>query len=113
MAKRQKWDEPAEKISVNLPQSNKVDLKVRLHHDGLTQAKFLRGVVRAYLEEDEDFMHWFNIWKLRHSKIKSPKRHVKSARYKDKGEQLSSQFGIKEGEIEDIFDILEKEHPEL
>lgn len=112
MPKKQ-WDEPAEKISVNLPQSNKANLKIKLHHHGLTQASFLRGTVKAFLEEDENFMQWFNAWKLRHSKIKSSQRHNKSATLQEAGEKMSSQFGIKEGEIEDIFDIIEKEYPEL
>jgi len=112
MAKRQ-WNEPAEKISVDLPQSHKVNLKIKLHHHGLTQAGFLRGVVKAFLDDDESFIQWFNVWKLRNSRVKSSKRHNKSARFKQEGERLASKFGIKDGEIEDIFDIIEKEYPEL
>ena len=55
MPKKQ-WDEPAEKIYANLPQSHKVDLKIKLHHHGVTQAAFLRGAVKAFLQEDERFM---------------------------------------------------------
>ena len=32
---------------------------------------------------------------------------------KQAGEELASKFGINDGEIEDIFDVLAKEHPEL
>jgi hypothetical protein len=112
MPKKQ-WDEPAEKIYANLPQSQKVDLKIKLHHHGLTQSAFLRGVVKAFLQEEEAFMNWFNAWKLTNSKIKSSKRHLKSDKLKESGERLSSKFGIKDGEIEDIFDVIAKEHPEL
>ncbi len=31
----------------------------------------------------------------------------------DKAEDLLSQFGIKDGELENIFDIIAKEHPDL
>mgnify|MGYP003662858869 FL=1 len=112
MPKRQ-WDEPAEKIYANLPQSHKVDLKIRLHHHGITQAAFLRGVVKAFLQEEQHFMDWFGTWKLQNSSIKSAQRHHKSDKLKQAGEELASKFGINDGEIEDIFDVLAKEHPEL
>ena len=112
MSKKQ-WDEPAEKIYANLPQSQKVDLKIKLHHHGLTQSNFLRGVVKAFLQEDEQFMAWFGAWKLRNSRIKSSQRHHKSDKLKQMGQEAASKFGINEGEIEDIFDVIAKEYPEL
>lgn len=110
---KKKWDEPAEKIYANLPRSQKVDLKIKLHHHGLTQSGFLRGVVKAFLQEDERFMEWFGAWKLRNSKIKSSQRHKKSDKLKQVGQKLAAKFGINEGEIEDIFDVIAEEHPEL
>ena len=112
MPKKQ-WDEPAEKIYANLPQSQKVDLKIKLHHHGLTQSAFLRGVVKAFLQEEAQFMQWFDFWKLRNSTVKSSQRHKKSDKLKETGEKLASKFGINEDEIEDIFDVIAKEHPEL
>ena len=32
---------------------------------------------------------------------------------KEKSDDLLSQFGIKDGELENIFDIIAKEHPDL
>jgi hypothetical protein len=110
---KKKWDEPAEKIYANLPQSHKVDLKIKLHHHGLTQAGFLRGVIKAFLQEEEQFMNWFDAWKLRNSRIKSSQRHAKSDKLKEAGQGLAAKFGINEGEIEDIFDVIAEEHPEL
>jgi hypothetical protein len=112
MPKKQ-WDEKGEKIQTYIPESHKVELKVRLHHHGMTQAGFLRGIIKAFLEEDAQFMVWFNEWKLRNSKIKSSKRHVKSDKLKQKGKELSSMFGINEGELDDIFDVIAQEHPDL
>ena len=112
MPKKQ-WDEPAEKIYANIPQSHKVDLKIKLHHHGVTQAAFLRGAVKAFLQEDERFMQWFGAWKLQNSTIKSTQRHQKSDKLKQAGEELASKFGINDGELEDIFDVIAKEHPEL
>ena len=69
MPKKQ-WEEKGEKIQTYIPESHKVELKIRLHHHGMTQAGFLRGIIKAFLEEDAQFMVWFNEWKLRNSKIK-------------------------------------------
>ena len=66
-----------------------------------------------FLEEDIKFMAWFDDWKLRNSRVKSSKRHAKSDKLNEQGKQLSSMFGINEGEIEDIFDVIAKEHPDL
>jgi len=112
MPKKQ-WDEPVEKIYANVPQSHKVELKVRLHHHGLTQSNFLRGVVAAFLQDEEQFMDWFDTWKLKNSKINSLQSHKKSKKLHQQGEKLAAKFGINDGEIDNIFDILEKEHPEL
>ena len=34
-------------------------------------------------------------------------------RLKEKGKELSSMFGINEGDLDDIFDVIAKEHPDL
>ena len=112
MPKKQ-WDEKGEKIQTYIPESHKVELKIRLHYHGMTQAGFLRGIIKAFLEEDAQFMAWFNEWKLRNSKIKSSKRHAKSDKLKQKGKELSSMFGINEGDLDDIFDVIAQEHPDL
>jgi hypothetical protein len=112
MPKKQ-WDEPVEKIYANLPQSHKVNLKIKLHHHGLTQSNFLRGVVRSFLQDDEQFMAWFDAWKLRNSTVKASHRHKKSDKLSEQGQELASKFGINDGELDNIFDIIEKEHPEL
>ena len=112
MPKKQ-WDEPVEKIYANVPQSHKVNFKLKLHHHGLTQSNFLRGVVKAFLQDDAQFMEWFETWKLRNSKIKASHHHKKSDKLYEQGKEIADKFGINDGEIEDIFDVIAKEHPEL
>ena len=113
MADKKKWQEPSEKLTVHVPQSHKAKLKIRLHHDGLTQASFLRGVVSAYLQEQEEFMQWFALWAKTNSKIKSKLRHAASQKLKQQGEETEKKFGINDGDLDDIFDIIEQEFPDL
>ena len=88
------------------------DLKIRLRHEGFTQSEFFRAVVTGYIENDEDLIKYIAKYKEKNniqSKVKA--RNVK--KMQDKAEQIVNSFGLKEEEIENIFDILEGEFPDL
>ena len=89
-----------------------VQLKIRLDYDGLTQAEFFRSFITGYLNKDELVMNFVNSYK-ENKKIQS-KRNIKIImRDHESSQNLMAQFGIKEEEIEDIFDVIAKEHPDL
>jgi hypothetical protein len=46
-------------------------------------------------------------------KPQNKKKKAKSKQLRDKGKQKMEDFGLNEGEIENIFDLIEEEHPEL
>ena len=87
-------------------------LKIRLEYDSLSQAEFFRCLIAGYLDKDPKIIKYIEEYKL--SKGKDSKRNAKY-RQKDaeKGEQLLEKFGIKDSELENIFDIIEEEFPEL
>ncbi len=88
------------------------DLKLKIHYDGITQSDFFRGCVRAYLEEEGAFMAFLDRLKERRTKIAKGVR--KSANKDQASASLQkTKFGLNLDEIEDIFDILEKEHEGL
>ena len=89
-----------------------VQLKIRLDYDGLTQAEFFRSFITGYLNKDELVMNFISLYK--ESKKIQSKRNVKIIKkdYED-SRSLMSQFGIKEEELENIFDLIAKEHPDL
>lgn len=88
------------------------DLKLKIHYDGITQADFFRGCVRAYLEEEGAFMVFLD--KLKEHRTKQAKR-LRAVASKDIQGAAAQQraFGLDNSDIEDIFDILEKEHEDL
>ena len=45
------------------------DLRLKIHYDGITQADFFRGCVRAYLEEEGAFMAFLDKLKEQRTKI--------------------------------------------
>ena len=105
--------EPAEKISFYDTQKRKANLKIKLHYDGLTQADFFRGIITAYLEEEEHLYKWLTNFKEENSKIKSSAMRARAEKDDKGAKQITRKFGITAEEIEDMFDLLEREHPEL
>ena len=90
-------------------------MKIRLDYDGFTQSEFFRLMVTGYLEKDPrvlDFIHDYKAHK------KTFRRQGKSSLRKTKalyaeGEETKRKFALDEDTIENIFDLLEEEHPEL
>jgi hypothetical protein len=87
-------------------------LKVRLEYDSLTQAEFFRSLINGYLNKDPKIIKFIENYKL--EKGKDSKRNTKY-RQKDtqKSEELLEKFGIKDTELENIFDLIEEEFPDL
>jgi len=87
-------------------------LKIRLGYDGLTQAEFFRSFMTGYLEKDERIVSFLESYKL--SKNKQSKRNLKIIKKdNERAEDLLSEFGIKDNELDNIFDLIAKEHPDL
>jgi hypothetical protein len=87
-------------------------LKVRLQYDSMTQAEFFRCLIEGYLNKDERILEYLQDYRI--SKGKDSKRNAKY-RKKDleKAEDLLNKFGIKDDELENIFDLIEEEFPDL
>ena len=88
------------------------DLKIRLHYDGLYQNEFFRLMMRKYIDKDENMMKIIDEHKGQKAN-QSIVNRKKSAQLIENGRDLKKQFALEPSEMEDIFDLLEKEHPEL
>jgi predicted DNA-binding protein len=88
------------------------DLMIRLKHDGLTKTKFFRELLTGYLEKDHAIVDF--VERLKGEKSIQSKKQSKIVKDLDeKGKENRKKFGLKDEEIENIFDLLEKEHPDL
>ena len=88
------------------------DLMIRLKHDGLTKTKFFREILTGYLEKDVAIVEFIERLKENQDiQSKSQSKIVKDADAKEI--KNKKKFGLKDKEIENIFDLLEKEHPDL
>ena len=89
------------------------DLKIRMHYDGFkTQSEFFRACVISYLEKNSQFMEFLDDYK-QNEKIQSKVNIKKSRRLRRDGEDLMKRLGITEEDVENIFDLIEEEIPEL
>lgn len=87
-------------------------LKIRLEYDGLSQAEFFRSFITGYLEKDKFIMEYIKTYKETNEKLS--KRNM---RYQNKDSKLADdllgKFGIKDDELENIFDVIAKCNPDL
>tara|TARA_B100001939_G_C16571362_1_gene458747 strand:- start:120 stop:443 length:324 start_codon:yes stop_codon:yes gene_type:complete len=87
-------------------------LKIRLERENLTQADFFRACITGMSDNDKDLMKF--IRKYKEDNNIGRKRDKKVTEQEDEqAEDLMSKFGIKDDELENIFDLIAEEHPEL
>ena len=86
------------------------DLKIKLQYDGLGQSEFFRALVTGYLDEDPSIMEYVDSYKEtsgkqsgRHQRVTKKERSIER--------EVTKTFAS--NEIENIFDIIERENPEL
>jgi hypothetical protein len=100
------------KVSFTMSESQKVDFKIRLQYDGLTQTKFFKHVIDAYIDKDEDLYKFINKFKKDNSIQTIQERKTIDKNIED-AKETKKKFLLGDEEVENIFDILEKEHPDL
>ncbi len=88
------------------------DFIIRLKHDGLTKTKFFRAILTGYLERDENIVRFIADTKIANGEQSKVKAAVVE-KLEKAGKTSARKLGLDDSEIENIFDILEKEHPDL
>jgi hypothetical protein len=89
------------------------DLKIRLYYDDIkTQTEFFRVCVESYLHQDRRFMEFLDDYKINKS-VQSKTKVKKSRALRARGQKLLQDLALSTEEVENIFDILEEELPEL
>lgn len=103
---------PNKKISFSLSENEKVEFKIQLQYDNLTQIKFFKAIVKGYVEKDEDLYNFINKFKKENT-IQNTEQRKKIMTNIKQAKETKSKFALGDEELEGIFDILEKEHPDL
>lgn len=87
-------------------------LRIRLQHDSITQADFFRAMITGYLENNGLIVKYLANYKEKHG-IQNKKKRGRVVEEIEEGEHLLEKFGIKDDELEGIFDLIAEEFPEL
>jgi len=93
-------------------EKNQIDLRIRLQYDGMNQSNFFRAMIAGYLTKDSHLMAYIGEYKEKYV-IHNKKKRKETAKLLEKGNELEQDFALNQNDIENIFDILEKEHPNL
>jgi len=89
-----------------------VSLKVKLQYHGMTQASFFRAVVTAAIEDNELFLD-FLVSHKEENGVQSKRQQKVVATEEAAATASGKSFSLENREINDIFDLIEKEHPDL
>jgi hypothetical protein len=100
-------------LSFSLNSKLHENLKIRLYYDEIkTQSEFFRFCVESYLSQDAHFMAFLDDYKI-NKRVQSKRKATQTKRLRSKGNKLLEELALTEDEIENIFDILEEDLPEL
>jgi len=80
----------------------------RLRYDDLTQADFFRLMISGYIRGDERILNY-----LDESKTQSKARKLKSRKLREKGRQNMIDTGLSDDQIDNLFDMIAEEFPDL
>ena len=89
-----------------------VKLKIKLQYHGMTQASFFRAVVTGMIEDDEFFSDFLHAYKERNN-IQSKRQRKVVNKEEAAADKTKESFSLEKDEISNIFDMIEKEHPDL
>jgi hypothetical protein len=100
-------------LSFSLNMKLHENLKIRLYYDEIkTQSEFFRYCVESYLSQDPLFMEFLDDYKI-NKKVQSKRRVTKSQQLRLRGEKVLQDLALTDEDVENIFDLLEEEMPEL
>ena len=81
---------------------------IKLKNDGMTQAKFFRHLITGYLQNDPRLIDF-----VRENGSLSIQRKNKIYKLEEKGRALVQELGLDDDQVEDIFDMIAEEFPDL
>ncbi len=92
------------------------ELKIMLDRYGLTQSKLFRYLVTCMLEENQiskDIVRMIDDNSNKKSRKRSKRVQEIEEKAQQKQEDIEKQFNLDNEEIDDIFDLIAREHPDL
>lgn len=99
----------SKRVAFDITDHKQAKLIIKLKNERMTQAGFFRHIVNGYIGGDERILDYIDEVK----KKKSVPRTEKSKKLRGMGKKIMNDLALNDGEIENIFDLLSREHPDL
>ena len=103
-------EEEWKSLKLFLNRSTHAELRLKLRYDNLSQNEFLKLVIAAYIEGDNEFRVFIDKMLEKRTSARSK---VKKRKDRKEAKKLEHDFGLSDEEITDIFDLIEKESDNL
>ncbi len=97
--------------SMRIGTSGKIhaEFKIKLLYDNFSQHEFLHAIIKAYLEDQEDFMKFLEVIKEKKTRrMNNVRRKIAKKELREKRE-IERIFALTGEDVESIFDLLERE----
>ena len=104
--------EEYKKLCFTCANKSHADLKIQLMHDGLSQGALFRILMHGYIQRDENIINFVENFKEKYG-IEKKNQIKKSKNLLKLGRQTAKDFRLDPDELEDIFDLIAQEHPDL
>tara|TARA_Y100001938_G_C8045970_1_gene408908 strand:- start:244 stop:567 length:324 start_codon:yes stop_codon:yes gene_type:complete len=81
---------------------------LKLREVGITQSKFFRLIISGFINNDQRLFEYVN-----ENSGQSKTKTAKIKKLKDKGKKIMHDMAFNDAEIENIFDLIAEEYPDL
>ena len=79
----------------------------------MSQSELFRACVEAVIDREDNIEDFIEEYKEKKGTAKQKKARSRVRSERKQGEELINKLGLGDDEIDNIFDIIAKEHPEL
>ena len=96
------------KIMFYESEERQTELRIRCNFDGITQSQFFRMMITGYINHDESIFAFLDRCKQRYQ-IQGQQKRKKIDQIQKSTSKVNDMFALKDGEIKNIFDMIEEE----
>ena len=104
--------ENEKRVIIKLQEKQHAEFKILLHYDDLTQTGFFRAIADGYINRDKLIVEYVEKYKDTHG-LQSKHKKKKRQQAEKERKQTMKNHALDVSEIDQLYDLVEKEFPEL
>ena len=93
-------------------EKRQVDLRIKLKNEGMNQSQFFRAMITGYLKNDTNMLEFLDGYKTE-NQIQSSSRRSILQKENEKENKTKNIYGLTADDLQNIFDLIEEENPDL